>query len=138
MLKRGKYGNSKVEHDGYVFDSKREMQAYMRLKDLQSKGLISGLEVHPKWELQPKLTETYIKHLKTKDKICERVVQGSITYSADFAFDWKDERIVIDIKISKSCLPKEYALKKKMMRYVHGITITEVFALKDLNKYETI
>ena len=138
MIKRSgnKYHNSKVEYDGYVFDSKREMQAYIRLKDIQSKGLISGLEVHPKWELQPKLTETFVKHLKTKDKVCERVVQGNITYTADFAFDWHGERVVIDVKISKSLLPKEYALKKKMMRYVHGITITEVFELKDLDKYD--
>lgn len=136
MIRKAKYGNSKVEYEGIVFDSKREMQAYLRLKDLQSKGLISGLEVHPKWELQPKLTETYVKHLKTKDKACERVVQGPITYTADFAFDWRGERIVVDVKISRRLLPKEYALKKKMMRYVHGIAVTEVFELKDLDKYE--
>lgn len=36
----------------------------------------------------------------------------------------------------KSLLPKEYQIKKKMMRYVHGITLTEVYSLKDLAQFE--
>lgn len=130
-----KYGNVKVEADGITFDSKKEMRVYLRLKDLLSKGVIGNLELQPKWELQPKLTEKYIKHMKTKDKVCERTVLLPITYAADFAFDWRGERIYLDVKASRFMLPKEYQLKKKMMRYVHGITITEVFELKDLDKY---
>lgn len=138
MLKRAKYHNIKTATDGISFDSKKEMQVYLRLKDMLTRGLISNLELQPKWVLQPKLKEIYIKHLKTKDKVCERTILLPITYAADFAFDWNGERIYLDVKASKSMLPKEYALKKKMLRYVHGITITEVFALKDLNKYEQI
>ena len=124
---RPKYGNSKVVYDGYTFDSKREGNVYLRLKDLQ---------IHPKWELQPKMTETYVKHLKTKDKECERTVLLPITYEADFAFYHNGKYVVVDVKISKSLLPKEYQIKKKMMRYVHGITLTEVYALKDLAQFE--
>lgn len=90
----------------------------------------------PKWELQPKLTETYVKHLKTKDKECERTVLLPITYEADFAFYHNGKYVVVDVKISKSLLPKEYQIKKKMMRYVHGITLTEVYASKDLAQFE--
>lgn len=133
---RGKYGNSKVTFDGYTFDSKREGNVYLRLKDLQSRGYISDLQIHPKWELQPKLTETYVKHLKTKDKECERTVLLPITYEADFAFYYNGKYVVVDVKISKSLLPKEYQIKKKMMRYVHGITLTEVYELKDLAQFE--
>lgn len=133
---KSKYGNSKVTFDGYTFDSKREGNVYLRLKDLQSRGYISDLQIHPKWELQPKLTETYVKHLKTKDKECERTVLQPITYEADFAFYHNGEYVVVDVKISKSLLPKEYQIKKKMMRYVHGITLTEVYELKDLAQFE--
>lgn len=133
---KSKYGNSKVSIDGISFDSKREGNVYLRLKDLQSRGCISDLQIHPKWELQPKLTETYVKHLKTKDKECERTVLLPITYEADFAFYHNGKYVVVDVKISKSLLPKEYQIKKKMMRYVHGITLTEVYALKDLARFE--
>lgn len=133
---KSKYGNSKVSIDGISFDSKREGNVYLRLKDLQSRGRISDLQIHPKWELQPKLTETYVKHLKTKDKECERTVLLPITYEADFAFYHNGKYIVLDVKISKSLLPKEYQIKKKMMRYVHGITLTEVYDLKDLAQFE--
>ena len=133
---KSKYGNSKVSIDGISFDSKREGNVYLRLKDLQSRGRISDLQIHPKWELQPKLTETYVKHLKTKDKECERTVLLPITYEADFAFYHNGKYIGLDVKISKSLLPKEYQIKKKMMRYVHGITLTEVYALKDLAQFE--
>jgi len=135
MRSKAKYGNKKVNIDGYTFDSKREGNVYLRLKEMQSRGIIDNLELQPKWELQPKLTEAYTKHLKTKNKECERTILLPITYAADFAFDWNGERIVIDVKASKSMLPKEYQLKKKMLRYVHGITITEVFALKDLDRF---
>lgn len=133
---RTKYGNSKVVYDGYTFDSKREGKVYLRLKEMQGKGVISDLHIHPKWELQPKLTETYTKHLKTKDKVCERTVLLPITYEADFAFNHRGVYVVVDVKISKTLLPKEYQIKKKMMRYVHGITLTEIYALKDLAQFE--
>lgn len=135
---KSKYGNSKVSFDGYTFDSKREGNVYLRLKDLQSRGRISDLQIHPKWELQPKLTEKYVKHLKTKDKECERTVLLPITYEADFAFYHNSKYVVLDVKISKSLLPKEYQIKKKMMRYVHGITLTEVYDLTDLAQFEEI
>lgn len=133
---KSKYHNSKVYIDNYTFDSKREGNVYLQLKDLQSRGCISDLEIHPKWELQPKLTEKYVKHLKTKDKECERTVLLPITYEADFAFNHRGKYVVVDVKISKALLPKEYQIKKKMMRYVHGITLTEVYALKDLTQFE--
>lgn len=135
-VSKSKYGNSKVSIDGISFDSKREGNVYLRLKELQSRGCISDLRIHPRWELQPKLTETYVKHLKTKDKECERTVLLPITYEADFAFYHNGKYVVLDVKISKSLLPKEYQIKKKMMRYVHGITLTEVYDLKDLAQFE--
>lgn len=131
-----KYGNKKKSIDGITFDSKREADVYLRLKDMEQRGLISDLQIHPKWELQPKLTEQVVVHLKTKDKVVERTIQLPITYTADFAFAQGEELRVVDVKISKYMLPKEYVLKKKMMRYVHNIALIEVYKLSDLNQFE--
>lgn len=126
-----KYGNTKVEWCGIKFDSKREMQRYLVLKDAERKGLIYCLTLQPKFELVPAVREKYIKHLKTKDKECERVVQLAITYTADFAYYKNGEFIVEDCKISKTLQPKEYVLKKKMMLALKGIKIKEVYKATD-------
>lgn len=135
VTKRAKYGNKKVVINGITFDSIKEGDIYLRLLELESRGVIRDLEIHPMWELQPKLTETYIKHLKTKDKVCERTVLLPITYTADFSFWYGGEFKVVDVKSTKAMLPKDYRLKKKMLRYVHGLEITEVYNIKDLDIY---
>ena len=124
---RPKYGNKRVEWQGIAFDSKKEMQRYLVLKEAQDKGIISDLELQPKWELIPKITETYVKHLKTKDKVCERTAHLPITYTADFGYVKDGERIIEDVKISPKMLPKEFVLKVKMMRAIHGIKIRCVY-----------
>jgi hypothetical protein len=91
--------------------------------------------VHPKWELIPAIKEKYIKHLKTKDKECERTVQLPITYAADFQFDYKGETLYFDIKISKNLRPKEFVLKIKLLRYLKGITIHEIYKISDFDEY---
>lgn len=128
---RRKYGNSKVEYKGITFDSKREMQRYIVLKDAEHKGLITNLVLQPKFELIPAVRETYTKHLKTKDKECERTVQLAITYTADFSYYKGDEYVVEDVKASPKILPKEFVLKEKMLFAMKGIKIKKVFSIKD-------
>jgi hypothetical protein len=129
-----KYGNKKVVYDGITFDSKRESEVYMILKSYESKGLISNLECHPKYELIPAIKENYTVQLKTKVKVKERTVQLPITYTADFRFQKGDKEYVFDVKISKFLLPKEYTLKVKMMRYFHGIDVIEIYKPKDVDR----
>lgn len=139
MIKRNKgqkCNNQKVTIDGITFDSKRESKAYLILKDLQAQGYISELELQPKYELIPAIKEQYTKQLKTKTKVCERVVQLAITYTADFRFKCGGASYVIDIKISPYVLPKEFVLKKKMMRYFHGIDVITIYKLSDLNQFK--
>jgi hypothetical protein len=131
-----KYGNKKVVTDGIKFDSKRESDVYLSLKSMQDRDIISNLELQPKYELIPPIKEQYIKHLKTKDKICFRTVQLAITYTADFKFTKGDNEYVIDVKASPYMLPKEYSLKVKMMRYIHGITVIPIYKLSDLKQWE--
>ena len=126
--KRPKYGNSKVEYNGITFDSKRERDRYIVLNQAQEDGLISNLMLQPKWELIPKITEKFTKHLKTKDKECERTVQHAITYAADFSYNDRYGNLVVeDVKISPSLLPKEFILKVKMMRAIHGIEVRCIY-----------
>lgn len=125
--KENKYRNKKVEFEGKTFDSTKEWKRYLFLKDAQDKGLISNLELQPKFELIPSIKENYVKHLKTKDKICERTVQLAITYTADFSYIKDGVRIIEDIKASPKLLPKEFILKVKMMRYFHGIDVRCVY-----------
>lgn len=134
VLKREKgrkYGNTKVEYCGIKFDSKREMQRYLVLKDAESNGVISNLELQPKFELIPAIREEYVKHLKTKDKVETRTVQLAITYTADFAYYKGTDYIVEDVKASKMCLSDKYVLKKKMMLALKGIQIKEVYKATD-------
>lgn len=128
---RSKYGNSKVEYQGIKFDSKREMQRYIILKDAENKGVISDLRMQVKFELIPAVKETYIQHLKTKDKECTRTLQLPITYTCDFAYIKDNELVIEDVKISKSMLPKEYVLKKKMMFALKGIKIREIYKVNE-------
>jgi len=126
-IKGRKYNNVIVTIDGIKFDSKRESERYLILKDAQSKRIISELQVHVKYILIPQITEKYIVHLKTKDKEKVRTVQQPITYTCDFQY-MKDGLLVVeDIKISAKLIPKEYVLKEKMMLYTHNIKIKRVY-----------
>jgi hypothetical protein len=110
-----------------MFDSKREMQRYLVLKEAEAKGIISGLEVHKKYILIPAITENYTVHLKTKDKECTRTVQHPVTYTCDFLYIKDGKEVCEDVKISEFIIPKEFVLKEKMMRYFHNITIRRVY-----------
>lgn len=126
-MKSNKYHNNKVQYDGYLFASKRERDRYVVLKEAERKGEITDLELQPKFELVPKLTEKIIEHKKTKDVVKEKFIQHPITYTADFAYTKDGERIIEDVKISPDVLPKELTLKIKMMRYFHGIEVRLVY-----------
>ena len=128
-----KYNNTKVEFDNLKFDSKREMRRYLVLKEAQEKGVITDLELQPKYELIPAIREEYIKHLKTKDKVETRTVQLAITYTADFRYKKGDITVVEDVKASPNmaALDKAFLLKEKMFRYFFGFPIKRVYKETD-------
>lgn len=128
-----KYNNTKVEFDNLKFDSKREMKRYLGLKEAQDKGIITDLELQPKYELIPAIREEYIKHLKTKDKVETRTVQLAITYTADFRYKKDGVTVVEDVKASPNmaALDKAFLLKEKMFRYFFGFPIKRVYKETD-------
>lgn len=129
--RKAKYNNKKAEYDGITFDSTKEMKRYIVLKKAQEDGIISDLMLQVKFELIPAVREKYIKHLKTKDKECERTIQLPITYTCDFAYYKDGEYIVSDVKASPKMLPKDFVLKEKMMFALKGIKIKRVFSVTD-------
>lgn len=127
--RNGKYNNTKVEIDGIKYDSKKESQRNAYLELMQKQGLISDLKRQVVFELIPTIYEDKVVHLKTKDKIVQRVAQKAVTYKADFTYIKDGQLVVEDVKASASyaALDKTFILKEKMMRYFHGIVIKRVY-----------
>lgn len=123
---RNKYGNRKVYVDGKVFDSVKEYRRYTELKLLEAAGAISDLRWQVRFELIPAQYETIRNYSKTgkrlKDK--QKCVERAVEYIADSVYTDTDGcEIVEDAKGKRT---KEYIIKRKLMRYLKGITIQEV------------
>ena len=104
-VKAKKYGNKKVEADGFMFDSTKEFNRYYELKLLQRAGRIRELEVHPKFELQPKFRDN------------SGVAHRAITYSGDFAYIENGVHVVEDVKSEMTRTLRHYKDKKKILLY---------------------
>lgn len=122
-----KYKNRKCIYNGIKFDSQKERDRYIYLKEFEDKGFISDLRLQVKYELIPAVREDYVEHLKTKDKIKQRTLQLAITYTCDFQYIKDGELVVEDVKSNPKMLTKEYQLKKKMLFALKRIKIREVY-----------
>lgn len=111
--KRSKYGNKKVEADGQVFDSKKEYSRYCVLKLMEKSGRISGLQRQVKYLLIPSQ-----KGEIRNEKPCN--------YKADFVYIMDGKTVVEDVKSEATRKNKDYIIKRKLMRYIHGIEVNEV------------
>lgn len=110
MIRRrtpSKYRNVKTVLDGITFDSKKEAARYAHLKLLEKSGVISGLELQPRYPITI-----------GSQKVC--------TYVADFRYRKDGETIVEDVKSAHTAKQPVYRLKKKLMLAVHGIEVQEV------------
>lgn len=74
--------------DGFVFDSQPEYSRYIELKLFQKKGLISTLEVHPKFHLARPAKNEHGQKIR------------GWNYTADFKYYDVEKRIVVveDVK----------------------------------------
>ncbi len=129
--KKSKYNNKKIVNEFGTWDSKKEFKRWLVLKEADAQGMITDLQRQVKFELIPAVREKYIKHLKTKDKECERTIQLPITYTCDFQYTKNGETIIEDVKASPKMLPKDFVLKEKMMFALKGIKIKRVFSVTD-------
>lgn len=123
--KKGRKSQSANKHtfDGHTFDSKPEYLRYLYLKQLQADGTISGLQVHPEFELRPRLV------------IPANAIHGTFTqsreiYTPDFAYRWQGVYIVEDVKggqkRGKKKLLKPYV--KTPARNKHKALVTMLYS----------
>lgn len=121
-----KYNAKRIELSGEVFQSKREARRWLELKNLESHGLISGLERQKKFLLIPAQHEPDSvgpRGGKIKGKLIER----EVAYYADFYyFDELSKKFVVEDTKSPATRTEAYILKRKMMLSFYGIRINEV------------
>lgn len=122
-----KYGNKKIVIGGDTFDSKREYERWLVLRDAERRGEISNLRRQVKYELLPSIYKDVEVQLKTKTKIVRRLDMRGVDYTCDFAYTKDGAEVVEDVKISPDVLPKEYILKEKMFYQRYGIKIHKVY-----------
>lgn len=126
-----RYNHTTVEADGLKFDSKKEYQRYVFLKNAEDNGLITNLRTQVKFELIPAVTEEYVEHLKTKDKIKTRTLQLAITWTADFVYLKNGEEVIEDVKPSKFLLSDRFVIKEKLFFWKYRKKIRLVYDVTD-------
>lgn len=100
-----KYGNQKTEIDGITFDSKKEALRYQDLKLMEKAGEISELDRQVRFPLRV-----------NRQEIC--------CYIADFTYRKRGGGTIV-AEDTKGVRTRDYIIKKKLMKAIHGIEIQE-------------
>lgn len=95
------------------FDSKLERRVYDRLLLLEESGCISNLTRQPKFEIIPRLDETY---LTDKGKQKTRCIERAAYYTADFQYDMDGFHVVCEVKGEATRHERDYVLRRKLIR----------------------
>lgn len=125
--KENKYKNEKVEFNGFKFDSKKERDRYMTLKNAEKDGIISELKLQPTFTLVPAIYHEETIQLKTKQKTVRKCDQQPITYKADFSYIKNGKLTIEDVKGSEYMITEVFKIKEKLMFAIHGIKIKRVY-----------
>ena len=110
-----KYNAKKVTYDGIVFDSKKEYNRYLLLKQKEKDGVISQLTVHVPVTIIPK---------NDKFRKCDYIVDFKYWRESDFVYE--------DVKPSKYMITDVFKLKQKLMYDKHGIYVNVIL---DVNEF---
>lgn len=126
---KSKYNSKKIyAADGMKFDSRKEYQRYLYLKDKEKDGYIKDLKTQVKYILIPAQREPDQPGKRggiKKGKLIER----ECAYYADFVYYdcVNDCEVVEDVKGYKAAGAYNlFTIKRKLMLYVHGIKINEI------------
>lgn len=122
-----KYNNKKITVNGIVFDSHKEARRYGELRLLEKAGEITNLARQVEYELIPVQKQT-IEYTDNKGKLRHKtvVLERAVKYIADFVYYNKSGQMVVEDVKSDITKTKEYILKRKLMLYMFGITVSEV------------
>ena len=108
QFKPSKYRNHKTEYMGIQFDSRKEADRYQELLLLERAGLISNIELQPRYDLR---------------------VNGHKLgfYRGDFRYkDVATDTVVLEDVKSPVTRTAVYMLKKKLVKALYDVEITEV------------
>ncbi len=98
-MRANKYGAVPTVVDGKKFDSKMEADRYRHLCLMLRAGIISNLEIHPKFTL----VNPFVKKGKKK---------SGISYTADFMYqNEQGETVVEDVK---GTIARDFSLRKTL------------------------
>lgn len=102
-----------IKHGSY--DSRKEAKRGAELELLQREGHITCLQRQRVFELIPHQMDS------------KRVAERAVTYICDFSYLDNDGRLVCeDVKSPMTRKLPAYVIKRKLMLYMHGITVKEV------------
>lgn len=105
--RRSKYNAKPIFVGAERFDSRKEYRRYCDLVALEKAGLISNLRRQVKFVLVPASGG-----------------QRAVVYVADFVYTDKDGNTIVED--TKGYRTRVYAIKKKLMKHMLGLTITEI------------
>lgn len=125
-MKNNKYRNKTFTNQYGSWDSEKEYHRYLLLLHRLKRGEITELHRQVKFVLIPSQYETKLVQLKTKAKEKQVCVEQECAYYADFTYMEQSKLVVEDVKSEITRKNSEYIIKRKLMRYVHGIAIKEV------------
>jgi len=110
-----KYKNIRCEHNGIKFDSQKERDRYIYLKQKEDDGFISNLELQKRFVLIE-------KQILSNGALIDKQ-----TYVADFCYYSHFGYVVEDVKGRRAGAPYKLFLKKKAnMGRVYGINVIEI------------
>ena len=102
--KKNKYNARKTVMCGHTFDSKREAEYYLLLREKQRLGEIKSIDLQPTYTLLNGFRDNTGKE------------QKPITYTADFLVEYDDgRREVIEVKGVRT---RDYQLRKKLFLHM--------------------
>lgn len=101
-----KFGAQKCEVDGHVFDSKKEANRYVTLRNLEQAGIIGSLILQCKIILVEGFT---YKGEKVK----------AITYTADFVYVKDGKTHVEDVKSIVTAKTKDFRIRWRLLQHLY-------------------
>lgn len=127
MVRYSKFNNKKVVNRFGEFDSVREYNRYLILREMQITGEISTLRRQVKFILIPDQYEESLDRFKKGPKKGEkkpgRLLERECSYIADFVYIEAGKTVVEDAKGFRT---PDYIIKRKLMLERYGIQIREV------------
>lgn len=104
--RRNKYGNHKIEVDGRTFDSKKEANRYLTLRNQERAGIICGLIL----QCEIILVEGFTFQGKK--------VQA-IKYTADFVYGKDGKTVVEDVKSIATSKTTDFRIRWRLLQHLY-------------------